>query len=48
MTLIAKNTTIAFPHRHLLTCEGLAAGEINSILDLADKAADLGRQINKK
>ncbi|MEZ5850894.1 MAG: aspartate carbamoyltransferase catalytic subunit [Hyphomicrobiaceae bacterium] len=39
---------IFFPRRHLLTCEGLSAKEINSLLDLADKAADLNRQVNKK
>jgi aspartate carbamoyltransferase catalytic subunit len=37
-----------FPRRHLLTCEGLSAKEINSLLDLADKAAEVNRQINKK
>ena len=37
-----------FPRRHLLTCEGLTAAEITSLLDLADKAADTNRQINKK
>jgi aspartate carbamoyltransferase catalytic subunit len=45
--------TIALPHatftrRHLLTCEGLSAGEINALLDLADKAAEGNRQIIKK
>jgi aspartate carbamoyltransferase catalytic subunit len=38
----------SFTRRHLLTCEELTAGEINSLLDLADKAADSNRQINKK
>lgn len=33
-----------FPRRHLLTCEGLSAAEINFLLDLADKAADHVRQ----
>ncbi|MHA1179695.1 MAG: aspartate carbamoyltransferase catalytic subunit [Alphaproteobacteria bacterium] len=37
-----------FPHRHLLTCEGLSASEINFLLDLADKAADANRQSGKK
>ncbi|HRD76189.1 MAG TPA: aspartate carbamoyltransferase catalytic subunit [Hyphomicrobiaceae bacterium] len=37
-----------FPRRHLLTCEGLSAAEITSLLDLADKAAETNRQINKK
>src|SRR5262249_27446341 len=34
--------------RHLLSCEELSAGEIKSLLDLADKAVDSNRQINKK
>ncbi len=34
--------------RHLLTCEGMKAQEIIALLDLADKAADLNRQVNKK
>jgi aspartate carbamoyltransferase catalytic subunit len=45
--------TIALPHtsftrRHLLTCEGLTAGEVNALLDLADKAAEGNRQVIKK
>jgi aspartate carbamoyltransferase catalytic subunit len=37
-----------FPRRHLLTCEGLSAAEINFLLDLADKAADHFRQSGAK
>ncbi len=37
-----------FSRRHLLTCEGMTAKEINALLDIADKAADLNRQVNKK
>lgn len=49
MTIAAsKVETIHFPHRHLLTCEGLSASEINFLLDLADKAADANRQSRKK
>lgn len=49
MTIAAsKVETIHFPHRHLLTCEGLSAREINFLLDLADKAADANRQSRKK
>lgn len=49
MTIAAsKVETIHFPHRHLLTCEGLSASEINFLLDLADKAADANRQAGKK
>jgi len=40
----AKVEALHFPHRHLLTCEGLSATEINFLLDLADKAADANRQ----
>lgn len=47
MNMIAQ-TSVSFSRRHLLTCEGLSAGEITSLLDLADKAADLNRQVNKK
>jgi aspartate carbamoyltransferase catalytic subunit len=38
----------SFTRRHLLTCEELTASEINALLDLADKAADSNRQVNKK
>ncbi|MGI9525239.1 MAG: aspartate carbamoyltransferase catalytic subunit [Hyphomicrobiaceae bacterium] len=37
-----------FSRRHLLTCEGLSASEITSLLDLADKAAENNRAIHKK
>jgi len=45
---IAATSSFYFPRRHLLTCEGLSAKEINSLLDLADKAAEVNRQIDKK
>src|SRR5438552_10086604 len=38
----------SFVRRHLLTCAELSAGEINALLDLADKAAEGNRQIIKK
>ena len=38
----------SFARRHLLTCEELSAGEINALLDLADKAAESNRQVIKK
>ncbi len=38
----------SFPHRHLLTCETLTAAEITALLDIADKAAEINRQVNKK
>jgi aspartate carbamoyltransferase catalytic subunit len=37
-----------FPRRHLLTCEGLSAPEIDFLLDLADKIADHNRQGGRK
>jgi aspartate carbamoyltransferase catalytic subunit len=46
MTALFPQST--FTRRHLLTCEGLSAGEINALLDLADKAAEANRQIIKK
>jgi aspartate carbamoyltransferase catalytic subunit len=39
---------LTFPHRHLLGIEGLAASEIVGLLDLADEAVELSRQIEKK
>ena len=38
----------SFVRHHLLTCAELSAGEINALLDLADKAAENNRQIIKK
>jgi aspartate carbamoyltransferase catalytic subunit len=38
----------SFARRHLLTCEDLTAGEIGALLDLADKAAEINRRIDKK
>ncbi len=48
MTAVAKVETLRFPHRHLLTVEGLGAQEINFLLDLADHAADANRETGKK
>ncbi len=44
----AEPATLLFSRRNLLTCEGLSAGEITSLLDLADTAAEQNRQITKK
>ena len=38
----------AFPHRHLLGIEGLSLRDIEALLDLADEAVDVSRQIEKK
>ncbi len=48
MTPLNPSPAFFFPKRHLLTCEGLTAPEINSLLDLADKAAEINRQVDKK
>src|SRR5690348_11507215 len=48
MNLAAASPTITFPHRHLLGIEGLSAGEIVGLLDLADAAVAVSRQIEKK
>ena len=38
----------AFPHRHLLGIEGLSAQDIGFLLDLAEAAIEVSRQIEKK
>lgn len=43
-----QSAPLAFPRRHLLTCEGLSADEITVLLDLADQAADHIRQGGRK
>jgi len=37
-----------FPHRHLLGIEGLARSDIETLLDLAENAVALSRQVEKK
>jgi len=37
-----------FPHRHLLGIEGLAPEDIVQLLDLADEAVEVSRQVEKK
>jgi aspartate carbamoyltransferase catalytic subunit len=37
-----------FPHRHLLGIEGLSPSDIEALLDLADEAVEVSRQIEKK
>ena len=37
-----------FPRRHLLTCEGLTASDINFLLDIADANADANARRDKK
>jgi aspartate carbamoyltransferase catalytic subunit len=38
----------SFPHRHLLGIEGLSPSEINLLLNLADEAVTVSRQVEKK
>jgi len=40
--------TTHFPHRHLLGIESLSETEITTLLDLADTAVEVSRQIEKK
>ena len=37
-----------FPHRHLLGIEGLSRDDIVTLLDLADEAVEVSRQVEKK
>ena len=34
-----------YPHRHLLGIEGLSPSDIEALLDLADEAVEVSRQI---
>ena len=38
----------SFPHRHLLGIEGLSRPDIEALLDLADEAVEVSRQVEKK
>ncbi|WP_406853830.1 MULTISPECIES: aspartate carbamoyltransferase catalytic subunit [unclassified Alsobacter] len=37
-----------YPHRHLLGIEGLTPHDITALLDMADEAVDVSRQVEKK
>ena len=41
-------TSFVFPHRHLLGIEGLTAQDIVALLDMAEEAVTLNRQVEKK
>ncbi len=46
---MAQSTTRpVYPHRHLLGIEGLRASDIVTLLDLAEEAVDVSRQVEKK
>ena len=38
----------SFPHRHLLGIEGLSRSDIEALLDLANEAVEISRQVEKK
>src|SRR5437868_15299054 len=48
MNVPSPKPALTFPHRHLLGIEGLKAPEIIALLDLAETAVELSRQIEKK
>ena len=48
MTSTNSHPAPGFSRRHLLTCEGLTASEITSLLDLADQAAETNRSVRKR
>ncbi|MCR4282938.1 MAG: aspartate carbamoyltransferase catalytic subunit, partial [Bauldia sp.] len=48
MNVLPLPSALSFPHRHLLGIEGLTAAEIVGLLDLAEHAVEVSRQIEKK
>ena len=46
--MVNPSKEFAFPHRHLLGIEGLSAQDISFLLDLADAAIEVSRQVEKK
>ena len=48
MTIAAKPNGFSFPHRHLLTVENLTAPQIVGLLDMAEDAAKISREVRKK
>jgi len=48
MNVPSPPSAVTFPHRHLLGIEGLQPGEIVALLDLAEAAVAVSRQIEKK
>ena len=48
MNVPPHSPAVAFAHRHLLGIEGLSAAEIVGLLDLAESAVEVSRQIEKK
>jgi aspartate carbamoyltransferase catalytic subunit len=48
MVMTTDSSRRSFPHRHLLGIEGLSRPDIESLLDMADAAVDISRQVEKK
>lgn len=48
MTVPSDRSPPLFSHRHLLGIEGLEAHEIETLLDMAEQAVSLSRQVEKK
>ncbi len=46
--MIASAPAPLFPHRHLLGIEGLSARDITTLLDMAEDAIEVSRQVEKK
>ncbi len=46
--MVSPAKTLTFPHRHLLGIEGLSAQDITTLLDLAEEAIEISRQVEKK
>jgi aspartate carbamoyltransferase catalytic subunit len=46
--MVNPPNTPLFPHRHLLGIEGLSAQDIEILLDLAEAAVEVSRQVEKK
>jgi aspartate carbamoyltransferase catalytic subunit len=43
----SARTKSPFPHRHLLGIEGLSRPEIEYLLDMAEEAVEVSRQVEK-
>ena len=44
----ASAPALSFPHRHLLGIEGLSPFDITGLLDMAEEAVGVSRQVEKK
>jgi aspartate carbamoyltransferase catalytic subunit len=46
--MIEAGQSVPFAHRHLLGIQGLSASDITGLIDLADEAVGISRQVEKK